>query len=511
MRKKRKLKPEDFSQAVVYTRVSSKEQEVEGFSIQAQERLLRDFAASKGLKILREFQDIESAKQSGRSGFESMLRFLADRADSTLLLVEKTDRLSRNFKDGADIESLGITTVMVKENICVGPSARSAEKLTYGFRLLVSKHYIDNLSEESSKGMREKAEQGFYPSRAPVGYRNVAAENGKRTIAIDEQEAAAVKWLFEQFGTSNFSIKGLVEKARLENVRLKGRPVFNSLLHEVLRRRTYSGDFDWNGEIYRGNYPPLVSRELWNRVQAVLQGRKQTKARTETKAFLFRGFIRCGHCGCLCTGEIKKGKYIYYRCTGNRGKCGDAYTREEALNEVMLGTLADLVVPDSVLRWLDSELARRDELEHEAGLAKRRQLDQQLQKLRTRLHTLYEDRLDRRITPEQYDHYAAESLRGKELIEVQMKTLAFNQTTLGDGLRTMQIMSEACRLFPAQPMDEQRKLLSILLEGGTLKGGKFEPCLKTPFSELRRSNSENSSGWNELQGNSEQLKNWLPG
>ena len=85
--------------AVIYARVSSKEQEKEGFSIPAQLKLLRGRAAIENLAVVEEFVDVETAKAVGRSGFGEMLAFLDENPDCRTLLVEKTDRLYRTIRD----------------------------------------------------------------------------------------------------------------------------------------------------------------------------------------------------------------------------------------------------------------------------------------------------------------------------------------------------------------------------------------------------------------------------
>src|ERR1035438_6674150 len=103
------------SQAVLYARVSSKDQEKEGFSIPAQQRLLREYALEKDLAIPKEFIDVETAKESGRAGFAEMLAYLKKHACRTIL-VEKTDRLYRNLKDWSTLDELGVTIHFVNEN-----------------------------------------------------------------------------------------------------------------------------------------------------------------------------------------------------------------------------------------------------------------------------------------------------------------------------------------------------------------------------------------------------------
>src|SRR5229473_3153633 len=117
--------------AVVYARVSSKDQEREGFSIPAQLKLLRTYALEHRLTIARKFVDVETAKQAGRGGFGEMLAFLKANPSCRTILVEKTDRLYRNFKDYVTVEDLNVAIHFVKENTVLSPDSRSAEKLMH--------------------------------------------------------------------------------------------------------------------------------------------------------------------------------------------------------------------------------------------------------------------------------------------------------------------------------------------------------------------------------------------
>jgi site-specific DNA recombinase len=173
--------------AAIYARMSSKEQEKEGFSIPAQLTLLRGYAADHRLTVIEEFVDVETAKRSGRPGFTAMVKFFKKhgKAKSSenirrILLVEKTDRLYRNLKDWVTLDDLDVENHLVKENVILARDSRSSEKFMHGIKVLMAKNYIDNLSEETQKGMLEKAAQGIYPSFAPLGYRNVDAPSGKR-------------------------------------------------------------------------------------------------------------------------------------------------------------------------------------------------------------------------------------------------------------------------------------------------------------------------------------------
>ncbi len=165
--------------AVGYARVSSIDQEREGYSVPAQLQLLDGYATNRDLTIRRKFIDVETAKQAGRTGFGEMLAFLRKEKTCRILLVEKTDRLYRNLKDWVTLDELDLEIHFVKENIVISRDSRSSEKFMHGIKVLMAKNYVDNLSEETSKGMLEKADQGIWPSCAPLGYLNVMGADGK--------------------------------------------------------------------------------------------------------------------------------------------------------------------------------------------------------------------------------------------------------------------------------------------------------------------------------------------
>jgi site-specific DNA recombinase len=133
--------------AIIYARISSKEQEKEGFSIPAQLKLLRGYAADRRFTVLDEFVDVETAKGTGRPGFTAMVElFKKQRKINALenhrpiLLVEKTDRLYRNLKDWVTLDDLDLEIHFVKENVVLAHDSRSSEKFMHGIKVLMAKN-----------------------------------------------------------------------------------------------------------------------------------------------------------------------------------------------------------------------------------------------------------------------------------------------------------------------------------------------------------------------------------
>src|SRR5262244_4319253 len=214
-------------QAVIYARVSSKEQEKEGFSIPAQLKLLKEYAAANGFTVVQEYVDVETAKQTGRAAFGDMVAYLRAHPAVRVMLVEKTDRLYRNLKDWVTVDELEVEIHFPKEGVVLSRGSHSSEKFMHGIKVLMAKNYIDNLSEEARKGMQEKAEQGIWPTVEPLGYRNVAGPDGKKIIEPDSESAPIISRLFEWYATGTLSLKEAAQRAKAAGLiyRKSGAPV----------------------------------------------------------------------------------------------------------------------------------------------------------------------------------------------------------------------------------------------------------------------------------------------
>jgi DNA invertase Pin-like site-specific DNA recombinase len=456
--------------AVLYARVSSKEQEKEGFSIPAQQKLLRQYALDHGISVACEFTDVETAKRSGRTGFGDMLSYLRGHADCRIILVEKTDRLYRNLRDWVTIDELNIEVHFVKQGSVISRDSRSSDKFIHGIQVLMAKNYVDNLSEETRKGMLEKAEQGMWPSFAPLGYLN-----SDRTIVPDPVLGPIVRQLFEWYATGEVSLAELTKKARAAGLffRKSGATVPKSTIHKILHNRIYTGDFDFNGKLYRGKYEPIITRELYEQVQ-----RRPGRRQRQKHDFAFSGFITCGHCGCSLVGERKKGRYVYYHCASN---CSRAYVREEVLEAKFGDVIRDLVFTDEMLEAASRAIGQ-------SAASEQRQREQVLQRLRTeqtklqrRLGAMYDDKLDGLIDAEVYKTKSAEIQAEQARLAQQIAGL--ETVTTPTTCSVAELAKRAAELFEQQPATEKRKLLRYVVEGCTWRDGQLAFQWRQPFGQ----------------------------
>ena len=476
-----------MSRAVLYARVSSKDQEVEGFSIPAQIKFLQEYAGKKGYTVVKVFTDAETAKKAGRSQFNEMLNFI-EQHDVQHLLVEKTDRLLRNMSDYVLIKRLisssDISVHLCKESTILGREARSDEKLIFGIKAVMAENYIDNLSEEVRKGMLEKAAQGTYPSWAPYGYINTKT-NGKKTIAINPEEAPYVKKMFELYATGNYSLQSLRKKMLDDGMIYRnGKSFYKSKVELILKNEFYTGVFYWSGRKYENaSHDPIISKELFNQVQAMFD--KSGKSKSRKDLFPYTNMITCGVCGCALTAEIKKEKYIYYRCTGYKGNCKQKYIRQEALEDEFARLLSGIQITqeqkDLILDGMRESL--EDKIEYHNHCINK--IEKQLKVLQNRLDQAYLDKLDGHITEEFWQSQSRKWAQEKEALAMQMVS---HQKADANYIKNADIIFElaqkAATVFDRANVEQKRALINLVVSNCSYKDGNLDVELKPVFHEI---------------------------
>ena len=472
-----------MSHAVTYTRVSSREQLKEGFSIPAQRSLLQRYAREHELTIVAEFSDDETAKTTGRTDFTRMVGYLKAHPKVRIILVEKTDRLYRNLKDYLTLEELGAETHFVKEASIISNTSHSSAKFLHGIKVLMAHNYVENLSEEVKKGMHEKARQGGYRTMAPVGYVNTKAPEG---IIPDPERAPAIKELFEAAATGYFSLRDLVSLARKRGLKGRmGRPLAKTKVAFILQSELYTGWFMWGGKQYHGKYEPLITQRLFDDVQDALAGRAKPRQRDHT--FAYTGLLRCATCGGMLTGDIKKERYVYYACRGREG-CKRFYP-ERIFEDETIRLLRSLQIDATTSEWLINELAASYDAMHDEDGTRTMQLQQRANELRAMLRSAYEDKLLGNIDESTWREHHDAWQHDLDEIETIIRTTTLSiprEEFLRRVKRPFELLQTAADQYVAQPPAERRRLLQILCSNYTINDGTLTVSMRSPFDALAK-------------------------
>jgi site-specific DNA recombinase len=306
-----------------------------------------------------------------------------------------------------------------------------------------------------------------------------------------------VRRAFEQYATGRHSLKQLAGQLAGDGLTRRGstRGLNKSSLHVVLHNPVYYGDFAWDGVLYEGTHEPIVSRGLFDQVRRVLDGyNRPVYAKHE---FAFRGLLTCGRCGCKITAERQKGRYVYYWCTGHKGKCGQPYVREERIDSMFADLLQGLHIDDEVVEWISEGLReshQTEQAEHDRAVAA---LHRGYERLQGWLDKAYQDKLDGVIDEgfwrERSDEWRRQqaAIRGK--IEARERA---NTSCIEQGVRVLELAHKAHSLYQSQDMREKRRLLDFVFSNCTLMDDTLAPEYRTPFGALAEGVKTN---------------NWVPG
>lgn len=312
-----------MNRAVIYCRVSTKDQ-VENFSLATQEKACRDYCARNDFGVDKIFvEEGESAKTANRTEFQKMLGYCREHKGRVKwLVVYRLDRFSRRQEDHHALRGLlagfGVTLRSVSDPI----DETSTGKLMEGILAAFNQFDNDVKSERTVAGMKAALGKGRWTFKAPLGYLNGDGRNSSPSLIHDPERAPLVKQAFELYATGLHTKQKVHEMINAAGLRTaKGNRVSQQTFWDMLRNPVYAGWLvvkGW-GERKRGDFEPLVSQELFDRVQAVLSGKRVSimpRLRSHPD-FPLRHFVKCGCCGSPLTGSYAKGwskRYPYYWC-----------------------------------------------------------------------------------------------------------------------------------------------------------------------------------------------------
>ena len=457
------------NKAVIYARVSSKEQEETGYSLSSQKDYLLDYSERKDFKIIKTFSISESASgKNQREVFMKMMKYMS-KNNIKVLICEKVDRLTRNFRDAIVIDDWleddeDKQVHLVKDSLVLHKNSRSQEKLNWGVRILFAKNYTDNLSEEVKKGQKQKIKEGWYPTKPPLGYKTTG-EKGKKIHIIDKDVGPYIKKMFNLYATGNYSIKALSDK--MFKLGFKSRnniQVVKGRVHKMLSDPFYYGKFVWKGKMYQGNQEPIISKDLFEEVGFRLNGGNPhpyfRKRMTE-----FRGKILCDKCKKTITWEYQKGNW-YGGCKQCKSQLSKdkKYIRRKDVEEDLMKRITTIAPKnDRILKILEKALKESHLEESEYHETKVKGMNNKLERIRQRVKTMYNDKLDERITAEFYDEKLKEFESEREDLTDALKRLDSDNSAYyraGFGIHELAMRSNQIYLSSKASIEERRLLLS---------------------------------------------------
>ena len=458
-----------------YMRVSTDRQAQDGYSLEAQDRVLRDYAAGHGLEIADTFVETESAFTFGKRPRFARMVAAFESSDVRAVLCYKLDRLVRNMTDYALlVEGLGVVIIAMTE----GEVSDAANQLTGGIHAVMARYYSQQLSERVALGMATKASRGLWPTGAPTGYRNVGPG-----IEPEPVSAALVTRLYERY-RDGASLTDLAEWAYRASLRTrKGTRLARASIHRILTNPLYRGVINWKGKTYQGSHTPLVSPELWQACQNRLHGKGHS--REQTHRFPYRGLLTCGRCGCQLTASLIKGRYVYYHCTKKRGPCDQPMIRAEAMGGLLAPVVTAVHVPidiyESLVREYEAQAVDR-ERERKTRLIQAKASLHRASELRTKAYT---DKLEGLIDDARWGEvdrsFASEEEEARREVERLSRRA---EAGIEHAARVFKLLDRLPELYRGETDDEKAALLRALGSNYIINGQNVVALYRPPFDRV---------------------------
>lgn len=482
--------------AIILARESDKNQD----SNDAQLSRMFDYVKGKGLEEWKVLKLKESSTKGYRKKFQEIIEVIKQSKETIAVVVDTVDRLQRSFRESVIFDDLRkegkVELHFFRENLIINKKSNSADILRWDMGVMFAKSYVLQLSDNLKRKQEKMREDGQITGSPPLGYKSLYNDNPLRMRRIDvvpDDKAHLIVRIFEEYAKGDVSVVTLADRMYKLGLRSKTNEKVNQgMIFKILNDSFYYGyAYSRTHDLrYRHEYKPIISKELFDKCQSVMERHNKVPTKYASKPFIFRGLVVCGNCGGVVGGQLKKGKYAYYSCSGYK-ECKRVYTTETELLKQVYGVLDGFKLSDEKIKEITEGLKEIGDNEHRFYRKNINLLKTDHDKYEARIKKMYEDKLDGRITDEMYDSFLREykEKQADLLHQMQDHSDADEQFYLTANM-TMNIAKRAKEIFISSEVDEKRQFLGFLLQNCVLNGKKLDFTMRSPFN-LMLNNTDN--------------------
>lgn len=438
---------------LAYVRVSSKDQ-ARGTSLEEQKSYIRNYAQHKDISIIDFYGEVESASKTGREIFQDMINRL--RKESLQgIIFHKVDRSARNPRDQAllyDLMNEDYILHFVSEGLSTdNPVGRNMMYIMWG----MASGYSENLRAEINKGLLGRLKQGKIPGPAPIGY--IKAEDC--TSIHDPEKAVLVKRLFKDYSTGRYSVEAMVQRSKEIGLTNKGgRKLDKNSVHRILRETFYYGLISRKTGVFEGVHEPLISKELFDKVQYLLKA-KGFKIEHHFK-YSFQGLLSCPSCEKPLKSMTAKGRWKYYLCR----HCKNGVIREDHIEDQWIKELNKIKFTNEDSKSFRLAIENYWKVEHTDKREEIKALELELSNIKTRLDALLQKYIDQKVDDDSYSQMRQVLLNR----QIQIKEIIANKDQVKNQIDKKLdeigklLISPEIAYMQADPVNRRRLIKSMV-------------------------------------------------
>ncbi|HAT4093845.1 TPA: recombinase family protein [Clostridium perfringens] len=443
----------------IYCRVSTEEQSENGYSIDEQERLLEEWCKKMGYVIYKCYSDrgISGKNIKDRPALKELLSD-AKAGKFDMVISWKINRVSRKLED-----VLKIVNILEKNNITFKSYSEPFEtdtpagRMQFQMMALIGEFERGTIAQNVKMGMIAKAKSGNWCGGRVLGYDLVPnnspeeEKKGKNKLEINEKEAEIVRFIFNEYSKGK-GYKAITNKMnKLGYKTKKGNNFSVGSIRDILTNPVYIGEIRYNvrqnwSEKRRRNINPnpirvkgkheaIIDRELWDKVQLILESKKGKPSRIYDGEYPLTGILRCPKCGAgmvisRTTNTLADGtkKRIAYYCCGNwknkgTSVCNSNTIRVDKANEYVFKKIEELVSNEAMIKAVVKNInkERKDKVKPAKRLLG--DIDKELEKLDKRKRKIFEAYEDDILTKEEFQTRKNELNEKIRILEEEKKPL----------------------------------------------------------------------------------------
>lgn len=333
-----------------YCRVSSKQQEDVGLSLDAQSDYLQNWARQNNFDIVKVFKVQESASKPERPHLFRCFKYCVDNGIKNILITD-SDRWTRSreldIRATKFIKEHSLLVHIVRERKIIGVHGTAAEKLVHNVKTDVDEYIGEIIGEKSQAGLAQRLMKNHYPGVAPIGYENIGKSKSGGAKIVPSADFDKVKTFILKFNEGAYSLRDMERLAK--NIGLKskfGKELLKPTINWILKNPFYRGEFkytlvDQESKTYTNKTPgfmSMISKKQWEKNQKLLTGQRVNLSDERGESWKYKNFVHCGKCGRIFlaekttityehkkmnkktrekipTGKITKHEYMQYHCT----------------------------------------------------------------------------------------------------------------------------------------------------------------------------------------------------
>ena len=476
--------------AILIARVSTEEQREAGNSLPAQVERLKNYCQRRGFNVIKTCSFDESAYKDERDKFSQIIDLILEQKEKVVVCCDKVDRLSRNVFDKR-IAMLyekalkdEIELHFVSEGQVVDKNVSAAEQFQFSISLGLAKYYSDAISDNVKRAIEGKLRKGEWIAKAPYGYKNIVREDGIKDVVLDEHGAYIVRKMFDLYATGSFSFYLLSKKINKEH----GINMSRGWLAKILKNPFYCGQMLMKGKKYPHRYPPIVPQTVFDDVQKVKKRIKKEHPKYAGLPYIYRGLLRCAHCGLTITPEKHKG-LVYYHCTQHNGHHGAKWLREEEITRQIGEVFKNMKLPEEILEELLETLNEVHQNKIDFHNKEFEKITREQKTITKMLDNLYLDKLKGSITDAQYDKFYQSFKDQTQELETRLERLKEAEDNYFITAKSiLDLTSRAYELFESSEMEERKQLITLVLSNLRIENDKVLYDVQKPFDLIVKAN-----------------------